>query len=243
MTKRASPVAIAGFVIALGAAVALFIGGFGYNRGWWTLGDGFTIVKWGAYAGLAAVAVSLAGCFAATAPRRGLRLAAAGLVIGTLVFATAATERDLGRGVPSIHDITTDTVDPPQFVAAVAARAAAGARNPPEYDNVAAQQRAAFPDIAPLVVNIPADQAFDQALAAARDMGWDILAAEESQGRIEATATTRWFRFRDDVVIRIRPEGAGARIDVRSKSRIGLSDLGANARRVRAYIALLRRSA
>jgi uncharacterized protein (DUF1499 family) len=239
---RWSPLAIAGFIIALGAAVALFLGGFGYNRGWWSIRDGFTVVKWGAYAGLAAVAVSLAGCFTATAPRRGLTLAAAGLVIGVLVAATAATERDLGRGVPSIHDITTDTTNPPQFVAAVAARAAAGARNPPEYDNVAAQQRAAFPDIAPLVLNVSADQAFDRALAAARAMGWDILAAEKSQGRIEATATTRWFRFKDDVVIRVRPEGAGARIDVRSKSRIGQSDLGANARRVRAYIALLRQS-
>jgi len=239
---RWSPVAIAGFVIALGAAAALFIGGFGYSRGWWALGDGFTIVEWGAYAGLAAVAVSLVGCFAATAPRRGLTLAAAGLAIGALVAATPATERELGRSVPYIHDITTDTVDPPQFVAAVSARAAAGARNPPEYDNVAAQQRAAFPDIAPLVLNVPADRAFEHALAAARDMGWDILAAEKSQGRIEATATTRWFRFKDDVVVRIRPEGAGARIDVRSKSRIGLSDLGANARRVRAYMALLRQS-
>ena len=239
---RWSPLAIAGFVIALGAAVTLFIGGFGYSSGWWSIGDGFTIVQWGAYAGLAAVAVSLAGCFTATAPRRGLTLAAAGLAIGVVVSATAVTERNLGRNVPLIHDITTDTVNPPQFVAAAAARAAAGARNPPEYDNVAAEQRAAFPDIAPLVLNIPADQAFDRALAAARNMGWDILAAEKGQGRIEATATTRWFRFKDDVVVRIQPEGAGARIDVRSKSRIGLSDLGANARRVRAYIALLRQS-
>ena len=239
---RWSPLAIAGFVIALGAAVAVFIGGFGYSRGWWPLGDGFTIVERGAYAGLAAIAVSLVGCFTATAPRRGLTLAAAGLAIGVLVTVTPAAERELGRSVPYIHDITTDTANPPQFVAAAAARAAAGARNPPQYDNVAAQQRAAFPDIAPLVLNVPADQAFDRALAAARDMGWDILAAEKSQGRIEATATTRWFRFKDDVVVRIRPEGAGVRIDVRSKSRIGLSDLGANARRVRAYMALLRQS-
>ena len=243
MTRRLSAVAIGGFVIALAAVVAVFIGGFGYSRDWWTVRDGFTIIEWGAYAGLAAVAVSLAGCFAATAQRRGLALAAAGLVIGVLVVATAVTEQDLGRSVPRIHDITTDTVNPPQFVAAVAARAAAGARNPPEYANVATEQRAAYPDIAPLVLTIPVDQAFDRALAAARDMGWEILAAEKSQGRIEATATTRWFRFKDDVVIRIRPEGAATRIDVRSKSRIGLSDLGANARRIRAYIALLRRSA
>jgi len=241
---RWSPIAIAGFAVALGAAAAAFASGFGYDRGWWALGDGFAVLEWSAYAGLAATVVSLIGCFAAVrAGRRGLSLAAAGLMIGTVVAATPPAELQLGRSVPLIHDITTDTENPPQFVAAVAARAAAHAPNPPQYDNVAAEQRAAFPDIKPLVLTVPPDQAFDRALAAARQMGWEILAAEKSEGRIEAVATTRWFRFRDDVVVRIRPDGAGTRIDVRSKSRIGLSDLGANARRVRAYIALLRQSA
>ncbi len=66
-------------------------------------------------------------------------------------------------------------------------------------------------------------------------MGWEIIAAVREEGRIEATATTRWFRFKDDVVIRVQPQGTGSRIDVRSKSRLGRSDLGANAKRIRAY--------
>lgn len=231
----------AGLAIALGAAIAAFAGGYGYANGWWALRDGFEVVEWAAYAGLAAVAVSLAGCFA-SAGRRTLWLAATGVVIGALIAATPPAERQLGRGVPPIHDITTDTDNPPPFVAAVPVRQAAGARNPPDYAGtaLAAQQRAAYPDIAPLTLDLPPSLAFDRALAAARAMGWEIIAAEPRDGRIEATATTRWFRFKDDVVVRLRPEGGGARIDVRSKSRIGVSDLGANARRVRTYLAKLR---
>lgn len=67
-------------------------------------------------------------------------------------------------------------------------------------------------------------------------MGWEIAAEDPSAGRIEATATTRWFRFKDDVIVRVAAQGAGSRIDVRSKSRIGRSDLGANAKRIRAYV-------
>lgn len=230
-----------GFVIAIAAAFAGFIGGQGHASGWWGIRDGFEIVEWAAYGGIAAVAVSLAGCFA-SAGRRTLGFAAAGLVIGALVAAVPEAERKLGHGVPHIHDITTDTENPPRFVATVPVRKAAGARNPPDYAGaaVAQQQRAAYPDIAPLTLNLPPDRAFERALAAARAMGWEIIATEPRDGRIEATATTRWFRFKDDVVVRVRPEGAGTRIDVRSKSRIGASDLGANARRVRAYLAMLR---
>ncbi|WP_404326387.1 DUF1499 domain-containing protein [Aerophototrophica crusticola] len=79
-----------------------------------------------------------------------------------------------------------------------------------------------------------------RAEAAARDMGWDIVAVEPAEGRVEATATTAWFGFKDDVVVRVRPEGDGSRIDVRSKSRVGRSDLGANAARIRDYLARLK---
>ena len=72
-------------------------------------------------------------------------------------------------------------------------------------------------------------------------MGWKIVAADSTAGRIEATATTPWFGFKDDVVVRVRPEGSGSRIDVRSVSRVGQSDVGTNARRIRAYLADLAR--
>lgn len=127
---------------------------------------------------------------------------------------------------PSIHDITTDTVDPPQFVALLSRR---GSRaSPPEYDGprAASEQRRAYPDIQPLVLGVPASQAFDAAVAAARQMGWEIAASDRAAGRVEAIATTRLLRFKDDVVIRVRDAGEGACIDVRSKSRIGVGDIG-----------------
>jgi uncharacterized protein (DUF1499 family) len=68
-------------------------------------------------------------------------------------------------------------------------------------------------------------------------MGWELVASDSAAGRIEATATTPWFGFKDDVVVRVRPDGSGSRIDVRSVSRVGKSDVGANAKRIRTYLA------
>src|SRR5688500_9646211 len=125
-----------------------------------------------------------------------------------------------------IHDITTDTENPPQFIALHALRLTTF--NGPEYagEKIARIQKAAYPDIQPRTLDDTPAAAFERALAAARRMGWDIVAAVPEDGRIEATATTRWLRFKDDVVIRVTPSGAGSRIDVRSKSRLGRSDLG-----------------
>jgi uncharacterized protein (DUF1499 family) len=74
-------------------------------------------------------------------------------------------------------------------------------------------------------------------------MGWDVVAVDAGRGRTEATDTTRWFRFKDDVVVRVTPSGNGARVDVRSKSRVGRSDVGTNARRIRTYLAEVERRA
>ncbi|MGH8720432.1 MAG: DUF1499 domain-containing protein, partial [Burkholderiales bacterium] len=87
--------------------------------------------------------------------------------------------------------------------------------------------------------NIAPAEAFKRALQAARDLGWEIVAAEGVAGRIEATDSTFWFGFKDDVVIRVEADGAGSRIDVRSVSRVGVGDVGANAKRIRAYLRAL----
>jgi uncharacterized protein (DUF1499 family) len=113
----------------------------------------------------------------------------------------------------------------------------AGAANPPEYAGAetAAQQKQAYPDLLPIAVPEPPERAFARARAAAESLGWEIVAAEPSEGRLEATATTRWFGFEDDIVVRVRPGPAGSVVDVRSKSRVGRSDVGANAARIRAF--------
>jgi uncharacterized protein (DUF1499 family) len=124
---------------------------------------------------------------------------------------------------------------------ALLARRAGRWTSPPEYDgpHAAAGQRRAYPYIQPLVLDGAFAQVFDAARAAARGMGWEVVAHDRGAGRIEAIATTRLMRFKDDVAVRLREDGARTRVDVRSKSRLGRGDLGTNARRIRRYLAAL----
>jgi uncharacterized protein (DUF1499 family) len=149
--------------------------------------------------------------------------------------------RRTGESVPRIHDITTDTERPPEFAAlrAVRERSPNGAAyGGPE---VAAQQKQGYPDIVPAFLPVPPDRALARAEAAARALGWETVAVAPAEGRLEATASTRWFGFKDDIVVRVTPAPGGSRVDIRSVSRVGKSDLSANARRIRAFLAALRR--
>jgi uncharacterized protein (DUF1499 family) len=142
------------------------------------------------------------------------------------------------QAVPPIHDISTDLENPPMFDAIVPLRADA-ANSLERSSEVTDLQRRGYPDLAPITLPVPLDQAFERALAAAQEAGWQIVTADKSSGRIEATDTTRWFGFEDDVVVRLTPWGAGTRVDMRSVSRIGRSDIGTNARRIRQYLGRL----
>ena len=138
--------------------------------------------------------------------------------------------------VPPIHDISTDLVAPPAFVAILPLRR--DAPNPATYGGpeIAAQQRAAYPDLTSLVLARPTDRVFAQALDVIDCMGWELVDASMPEWRIEATDTTFWFGFKDDVVIRILPSNGGSRIDARSVSRVGRSDVGSNAERIHAFL-------
>lgn len=144
--------------------------------------------------------------------------------------------------VPPIHDITTDTNDPPRFADILPLRKYAP--NSADYGgpDLAMQQHAAYPDIQPVTLHLPTQQTFTQALNTAAAMGWDIVAANPAEGRIEATDTTRWFGFKDDIVIRIQAQGEDSQVDVRSVSRVGKSDVGTNAQRIRVYLRKLSRA-
>lgn len=135
-----------------------------------------------------------------------------------------------------INDITTDTIDPPAFTAVVPLRPEGS--NPVEYGGaaVASRQAELYPDIRPVESALSAVDAFARALEIGRSMGWEIVAADPGAGIIEAIDTTRLFRFKDDVVIRVVRTEAGSRIDIRSRSRVGRSDLGKNASRIREFI-------
>jgi len=117
----------------------------------------------------------------------------------------------------------------------------AAAPNPASYGGpeVAAAQKNGYPDIHPRDVALTPAETFARALAVSKAMDWEIVDADGGKGVIEATATTRWFGFKDDVVIRITPMATGSRIDMRSVSRVGRSDVGANAARIRTFFAAL----
>jgi uncharacterized protein (DUF1499 family) len=234
---------VAGFSLAVLAGLAAALAGFGHRWGWWHYRTGFMVLKGAAYVGIAAAAVSLAGLII-TRPmflRQVVVFALAGILIGLLTASIPWSWLRTVKQVPHIHDITTDTENPPTFVAVLPLRK--DATNPAEYGgrDIAAQQRKGYPDIVPLRLTAPPDRVFEQALQAAREMGWEIVEAVPGNRRIEATDTTFWFGFKDDVVIRITPEPDGSRVDVRSLSRVGSSDVGTNAKRIRAYLRMLER--
>jgi uncharacterized protein (DUF1499 family) len=167
--------------------------------------------------------------------------AIAAIVVCTIVF-YMPWHYTLGAGA-SIHDITTDTENPPAFEAVLPTRKAANAATadyPGSGPATAETQKRAYPDIKPLLLKEPPPQAFALALATAQAMPrWTIDASDAARGRIEASARTLWMGFTDDVVIRITAEGEGSRIDMRSLSRVGRGDFGANAARIRTYLAAL----
>jgi uncharacterized protein (DUF1499 family) len=201
-----------------------------------------SLFRYGFYVAAGAIALALA-TIVPTRPgdrRRGFVAAFLALIIGVAAAWSPFLLFLEARGAPRINDVSTDTVNPPPMVVILQMRS--DAVTPPAYPGkaVADQQRAAYPDLLPIVLNVPPAEAFRRVDAVAMAMGWDVVARAPTDGRIEAVDTSRWFGFHDDIVVRIRPEGAGSRIDIRSKSRVGRADLGANAQRIRAFTAKLR---
>ena len=233
-----SPFALIGFILAVLAALAAMLAGFGSRWGLWYFRTGFTILSWAAYVGIAAVLASLIGAILTrpTTLRRGFLFSIFGLIIGIVVVGVPWCYWRTAQRVPAIHDITTDTENPPRFVSILPLRE--NAPNSSEYGGpgIAAKQRAAYPDLVPTVLSAPPDKAFERVLTAARKMGWVIVDANAAEGRIEATDTTFWFGFIDDIVIRITPADRGSRVDIRSVSRVGKSDVGMNAKRIGKYL-------
>jgi len=238
-----SLIALSGFVIAIVAALLAAIAGFGSRWDLWHFGTGFSVLRWAVYAAVAAALLSLSGTVVCRPGngKRGLLIAFWGILISAPVIGVPISWRNTARTVPAIHDITTDVINPPQFVEILPLRA--DASNSVQYGGatIAAKQQAAYPDIQPVILNNAPAMTFDAALNAARHLGWKIVATDPGQGRIEASDTTFWFGFTDDIVIRIVPMGSGSRLDIRSVSRVGRSDVGTNAARIRSFMKIFNR--
>ncbi|NJD63466.1 MAG: DUF1499 domain-containing protein [Deltaproteobacteria bacterium] len=235
--------AVAGLLLGLIAALSIVAAGLGTRWGFWHFRTGFAVLRYAAYGGAVAIAVSLAGGVMAWrgSLRGGLVAATAGVLLGATAFGVPWSWARYARHVPAIHDITTDTEDPPRFAAVLSLRK--DAPNSTEYGGpeLAQKQHAAYPDLRSLMLEVPPGPAFERSVAAARRLGWKLVDANAGEGRIEATDTTFWFGFKDDVVVRIAAAGQGSRVDVRSVSRVGVSDVGTNARRIRKFLKELSR--
>lgn len=187
---------------------------------------------------------------AADAAGAGVFVAAiAALAVGLGGLGYAANVRAKAQDIPPIHDISTDTEDPPAFSEDMIARRGEGTNpvdyaektNPADDRPLAETQAASYPGIAPIELAIPPGDAYAAALETARAMGWRTTIAPPEGDVFEATAETFWFGFKDDVIVRVREgEDGGSVVDVRSVSRVGASDLGANAARIEAFEQRLR---
>jgi uncharacterized protein (DUF1499 family) len=175
--------------------------------------------------------------------RGGRGQARTGALLGFVLLSTtlvAAAVSSVAKGgaaaLPAINDITTNPGDPPAFAKVAALEANSGrdmAYPGPEF---AEQQRQAYPGLAPIALPMPTDKAFQECRDTALELGWTLVDQDPAKGLIEASDSTALFRFVDDIVIRVRPAaGGGTVVDVRSKSRAGRGDLGANAGRIRTF--------
>lgn len=233
--KRLSGFALSGLVLGAGGIAALAASGIGYRLGWWPVGTALNLAEWAVYAAALGLVVSVIGAIVSRpgARRRGFLAGLVGIAASLPVVAIAAQWEYAARSYPPINDVSTDTEDPPVFW---------DMPNPTEYPGAetAALQRAAYPDLTPLILSLPPDRAHALALALTREKGWEIVADEPKDGRIEAVARSLLYGFKDEIVIRIAPTDGGARVDVRSRSRIGRIDRGVNAKRIRAFLAALK---
>ena len=241
----------AGFIVSLSIGL---VAGLGTRFGLWPFQIGLLkIFPWCIYFGLGTTALGIvwliAGFF--TKNWKSGRLGGIGLAGAIVVLIMPLYGIYTAKTVPPIHDISSDIANPPQFRALLKAREKAHALNSPDYygstdvtwngqtKTVAQWQRKYYTDIHTIQILMPPAKLYARALKAARSMGWNIVADNANEGRIEASDTTFFFGFTDDIVIRVRPSGMGAKLDIRSESRVGTSDIGKNASRIRAYIKTL----
>lgn len=238
MSEGRSRLATASFWLGVVAAALIFGGPLLVQLGVLEPVTGFRLFLFGGLPlGLATFVLALIAVVRGTpagAPRLRSRIAL-GIGVVSLVLVGLGLP---GARVPQINDITTSPDDPPAFRPG-GARAAEGGdlAYPPEF---AAQQREGYPDLAPIRLDLPPAEAYARAQEAVEALGWEVTLAEPSQGHLEAKQVSPLFRFVDDLAIRVRPAEGGSVVDVRSKSRVGKSDLGANAARIRALEDALR---
>ena len=238
------------------APLWFMIAALGYKWGWWDLGFSFgtmtrnigpKLLMGTAFLGLIGLVLAFI-----VQPRKGFVVSLLAIMVPVLGLGHASKIRAKAQNLPFIHDITTDTQNPPMFTEAIMSERNQvegvntvdyiGKMDPLGKELVSVLQSKGYPDISSLVLSDSPDVAFGEAKSAAKTLGWDIKSENVDAGILEATETTFWYGFEDDIIIRIAPsEGGGSVVDIRSISRIGGSDIGANAARIREFLEIMRR--
>lgn len=241
--------------LSLGGVAAALIAAVGTGAGAWPYGTGLGVLRYALYAAVAGGLLAIVGWFVSRRSRartgwiNGLALVAALLFTGYLGRQIATA-----RSVPAIHDAATDLDDLPQF-SRLSVRAD-NLENIPDQGRPEltamdpesrwkALHREAYSDLRPLRLAAPQPEVLRRAERLARERGWEVAGVDPRAGTVEATATTLFFRFKDDVVVRVRPDPAragGSIVDMRSISRVGGSDVGVNAARIRSFLEELERA-
>jgi uncharacterized protein (DUF1499 family) len=209
-------------ILASLAVLAIVASVLGTRFHWFHFRIGLALFALSGLLGAATVAVG------AWAWSHGTTSGAIAAILGALVMLPPAFGIITASGKPMIHDISTDLEDPPRFETLPVA---------PYDPAITSIQRKAYPEVQPIVVASSPGDALNRARAVAEENRWEIASSRPDAGILEATATTGWFGFKDDVIVRIRSAAKGSRVDVRSVSRVGKSDVGVNAKRIRAFVA------
>ena len=222
-------------LVSLSAFLLVALPGPLYKYGVVDLGTAFMGFKFGVFAGIAAlILLVLQILFKRKTVTLGNTIMA--LLLSIIAIAIPLSMLNKGKSVPPIHDISTDLVSLPEFVAIAPLRA--DAPNPVEYAGVeaATQQRAAYPELQTLHYPQSKSELVEATKQVIDNLGWQLVNIDTNQGIIEATDRTMWFGFKDDVIVRITDNGSKRLVDIRSKSRVGGSDLGTNAERIHKFI-------
>ena len=217
------------------AVVLLPLGAVGTRAGLWGYQVGFLLLQMGILLALVGVICAIPGILAARrrSLSRDLWATVSGMALGFAVVVFMGMQLLKTSSAPLIHHVSTNTDDPPEFVEVVALRGEHS--NTLEFDavKIAPLQREFYPWVEPLLLRATPEEAFNEALYVLMDMGLEVVATHPDRGLIEAVDTTFWFGFKDDVALRVRAYPQGSVVDVRSVSRVGLTDLGVNAARVK----------
>ena len=230
-----------GLLVTLLAFALFWLGASGSGRGWWRHEAGFGLVGLAALCALGALIIVVRGGLVAGIPS-GILGVVSGLVaitIGVALVVIPIAFLVKVATTPWIHDITTDFDDPPAIVEAKALRPAHADSVEYPGERVSAIQRVSYPSVVQRTLEMPVVTVFERALDLARANGWRIVSTRPGEGTFEAVVTSRLFGFQDDVVVRVKATGTGSRVDMRSASRVGDTDLGVNADRIVTFLSAL----